>query len=112
MVVGLAAAMQVAAPPSVPDDDIVVMARQLSKVRFSYHTKSGRTLSCDIERSTDIAALDAMVCDAVRQCAAEHPTIGERGLVPCIKDRVNNLSAAYRARRATLLQKASNAPDQ
>ena len=95
----LAAATPAAAVPAplASTDDIVVTARRLSKVRFSYHVSRGRLERCDISRSSSSPAIDGVVCQAVRQCAVEQPDQSDRGLVPCIRDRVRALAIAARA---------------
>ena len=81
------------------EDDIVVLARRLRSVRWSYDAKDGAMLRCTIKRSGGAVA-DALVCDASRQCAAENPTFGDRHLVFCIKARVGQLFAERRAASA------------
>lgn len=85
------------APMPEPNEDIVVIAQRLHKVRFSYHAKDGQLLRCDIKTPSGSKVADAIVCEAARQCAAGNPTVGDRHLVPCIKDRIGTLFAAYRS---------------
>ncbi|WBO22906.1 hypothetical protein [Sphingomonas abietis] len=82
-----------------PQEDIVVTARRLSRVRWSYEAKNGVLTRCTIKRSSGSAVIDKMVCDASSQCAAEHPNQGSWRLAPCIKDRVKEQFAAYRAQK-------------
>lgn len=98
----LVAQQPVPAPAAVGEDEIVVLARRLTHVRWSYDTKDGVLRRCTIKRSGGALA-DALVCDATRQCAAENPRTGDRHLAPCIKARVQSLFAE---RRAAIAQRA------
>ncbi len=86
-------------PSSEPQGDIVVIARQLRGVRFSYDTKHGVLTQCRINHPSGSAFIDKLVCDAAGQCAAEHPDRGARHLAPCIKDRIKQEVAAHRSLR-------------
>lgn len=94
------AALQAAPQPSVsspaPQEDIIVIARQLKTVRFSFNTKHGVLTQCKIDHPSGSAFIDKLVCDAAGQCAAEHPDIGARHLTPCITDRIKREVAAHR----------------
>ena len=94
-----AAPQPVPTPSSDPQEDIVVIARQLRKVRFSFDTKHGVLTQCTIERPSGSAFIDKLVCEAAGQCAAEHPDLGARHLTPCIIDRVKQEVGAQRASR-------------
>ena len=85
------------------EDEIVVLARRLRTVRWSYDANDGALIRCTIKRSGGAVA-DALVCEASRQCAAENPTVGDRRLAPCIKARVGRLFAE---RRVATAQQAS-----
>ena len=99
------AAMQAAPQPPVPppssepQEDIIVIARQLRNVRFSYDTKHGVLTQCRIDRPSGSDFIDRLVCEAAGQCAAEHPDLGARHLTPCIKDRIKQEVAAHRSLR-------------
>jgi hypothetical protein len=99
----LLSAVQQPAPTPTPsvEDEIVVLARQLGTVRWSYDAEHGVLVRCTIKRSGGAVA-DALVCEASRQCASENPSVGDRRLAPCIKARVRRLYAERRAAGARL----------
>ena len=83
-----------AAPSTLDDGDIVVLAHRLKKVRWEFEAKNGALLKCEIKRSSGSALVDSLVCKASAQCAAEQPSFGDAALVPCIRSRVTRLYAA------------------
>lgn len=90
-----------AAPAAVElpaEDEIVVIAQRLRKVRFSFHAKDGELMACKVTTASS-PIIDTIVCKAARQCAAEQPNVGDRHLAPCIKDRVRTLFTEFRAGR-------------
>jgi hypothetical protein len=96
------AAVQTAvpAPANPPTEDIVVLARKLTKVRWSYAVRSdGSVKRCAIKRSSGDAEIDALVCEATRQCGAEFS--GAAAPVnACLQPRALTLVEHLRARRA------------
>ena len=80
-----------------PPEDIVVIARRLRTVRWSYDVKDGKLARCTIKRPSGSSMIDKMVCDASGSCAAAYPTRSSWRLAPCIKERVRQQVAAYKA---------------
>ena len=97
IVATLLLAVQQPAPVPTPivEDEIVILARRLGTVRWSYDAEDGVLVRCTIKRSGGLVA-DALVCEASRQCASENPTAGDRRLAPCIKARIRRLYAERR----------------
>ena len=97
------AAKQAAPQPPIPSpssdtqEDIIVIARQLRNVRFSFDTKHGVLTQCKIEHPSGSAFVDKLVCETAGECAAEHPDLGARHLAPCIKDRIKQEVAVRRS---------------
>lgn len=112
ILLNLLQAFQQPVPLDQPEDEIVVVAQRMTRVRWSYDAKDGRLLRCTIKRVSGSATVDAMVCEASRQCAAENPTVGDRRLAPCIKDRVRTLYATWRAEKLAARASAAQAPRQ
>ena len=91
-----AIAVQVSQPLPVATptaDDIIVVARRLKKVRWEFEARAGTLSRCKVARTSGSARVDALVCEASAQCAAEQPSLADIALVPCIRDRVTNLYA-------------------
>ena len=93
-----ALALHPIAPPP-PDaaasgEDIGVLAHRLKKVRWEFEARNGTLLKCEIKRSSGSARVDALLCEASAQCAAEQPSVADAQLVPCVKDRVRRLYEA------------------
>ena len=74
-------------------DDIIVVARKLKKVRWEFEARNGTLSRCKVRRTSGSARVDALVCKATAQCAAEQPSFADNALVPCIRDRVTQLYA-------------------
>ena len=83
-----------AAPSTLQDGDIVVLAHRLKKVRWEFEAKNGTLSKCEIKRTSGSALVDTLVCKASAQCAAEQPSLADAALVPCIRNRVTRLYAA------------------
>lgn len=79
--------------PAANGDDIVVLAHRLRKIRWEYEAKGGVLSKCEIKRTSGSAIVDNLVCKASAECAAELPDLGDRELVPCIRERVAHLYA-------------------
>lgn len=101
------AAMQSALPaasaPTGTTDDVVVLARKLTKVRWTYAVRTDGSLKrCTVKRSSGDAEVDALVCEATRQCGAEFAGAAAP-VTACIQPRALALVDALKDRRSGIV---------
>ena len=103
-------APQVAVPPSMDEEEIVVMGR-LRKVRFDFRAKDGVMSRCRVTRSTGDAILDRLVCDTARACVSDGQVTTTPQMAACMKarrDEILDQRAALAGAAPTELNNASN----
>jgi hypothetical protein len=92
--------------PAEPDD-IVVLARKLTRVRWDYAVRPGGALKkCRIRQSSGDPTVDALVCEATRQCGAEFKGVAG-SVTACLQPRAIALVRELRERRAATMQSAA-----
>ena len=99
------------APAEPPVDDITVIAERLRSVRVSpgVTIRKGvarQTSACKIKRSSGDAETAAVVCDAVRVCAAR-PQPSRKAFNACLEDVAIEAMIALRQTRAASAREAA-----
>ena len=98
----IAALALLAATPAA--DEITVLAGRAKRIRWHYAiTKKGALKTCRITRSSGDGEIDALVCEATRQCAGEGPADRTR-INACVTPRAKDLIYALRDRRVAAKQ--------
>lgn len=100
----LLAAQQVVPTPPADEAEIVVFARKmrLIKVDLKAPRRNGKMVlkACRVTRSSGIAELDVIPCEAAQDCVAEQPRSG-RDLERCVEAKAKvRLDAVVAERRA------------
>jgi hypothetical protein len=103
-VIALALLLQQPAAPS--EQEIVVMAQRMHLIRVSMRAprRDGRLVltQCRVTRGSGNAELDAVPCEAARQCIAGNPA-DRRALEACVDEqsqgRLDAIVARWRAAR-------------
>lgn len=104
----LAAAQAVPTAEAPLENEIVVMAERLRRIRISpgVTIRKGtvaQTSACKVKRSSGDAALDALACDAVTLCASR-PAPSRKIFNTCVEDEaiasIRRLLAERRAQAA------------
>ncbi|RDE07093.1 hypothetical protein [Sphingomonas aracearum] len=96
------AAAQAAVPadPATPSDDIVVLARKLTQVRWTYAVRTdGSVKHCSVKRSSGDTEVDGLVCEATRQCGAEFSGAAAP-VTACLRPRALALVERLKERRS------------
>ncbi|MFD1034848.1 hypothetical protein ACFQ15_09310 [Sphingomonas hankookensis] len=78
-------------PTVEPEDEIVVIARKLRKVRIDYATRGAWVTKCDAEISSDDPRIDRIMCAIVKACVRE----GNREVKEtqaCVAGRIDQLA--------------------
>lgn len=106
-ILGLAVA-QAAPPPETPvEGEILVMTERLRSIRISpgVTIRKGMarvTSPCKIKRSSGDSEIDALACDAVRQCAAR-PQPDRKAFNSCVdEEAIGAILHLREARKAEL----------
>ncbi len=82
--------------PAAAPDDILVVAERLKRLRFSAAVDKQGRVRCKVKRSSGDRMLDAVACDAVRDCAARRLS-ALPAVQACLEERLHARLAALRA---------------
>lgn len=77
-------------PTAEPEDEIVVIARKLRKVRIDYSTRGPWVTKCDAEISSGDPRIDRIMCAIVKACVrAGHREV--KDTQACVAERIDQL---------------------
>jgi hypothetical protein len=91
-------AVQPAAAPTPPENDIVVIGQRVRKVKFRIKLDKAGQAVCRITRSSGDPEIDSLACDAARPCVRPD-IVTKAAMTACLEPRWANLPAQIAERR-------------